>query len=215
MAIQSSRLYSLVLACAKLFDGRWNPRNIGISKIKKDLGEISLLSRGITLADLGLEEIDMRKFDRYSIPGYRSIYTDDNWSISLFVIPPSKKIPLHDHPEMAVVSKVIHGSMISDSFTKIDSGDCIYEYNGCEKLHIDSEPRILGPIDGNLHEFSVPKSSESCCAFIDVIAPNYDEEGGRDCTYYSYAQPRSALITGNKYKLDSNHDPYIFECEDF
>jgi len=40
----------------------------------------------------------------------------DQYSIGIFVFPPHAKIPLHDHPDMCVISRLLYGSLTLKSF---------------------------------------------------------------------------------------------------
>ena len=42
------------------------------------------------------------------------------YSIGVFVFPPGASIPLHDHPDMAVLSRVLYGEVTARSFDEVD-----------------------------------------------------------------------------------------------
>ena len=67
---------------------------------------------------------------------YVHVHEEASFSAGLFVFPPGASIPLHDHPGMAVLSRVLHGSLGSASFDFIaDSGGetarQLLEAHGC------------------------------------------------------------------------------------
>lgn len=49
----------------------------------------------------------------------------------------------------------------------------------------NSGPCILTPVRDNLHQIN---AVEGPAAFLDILAPPYDPDDGRDCTYYRVLQ---------------------------
>lgn len=50
----------------------------------------------------------------------------------------------------------------------------------------DSEPCLLTPLQDNLHQII---AVEGPAAFLDILAPPYNADDGRDCHYYRILQP--------------------------
>jgi plant cysteine oxidase len=48
--------------------------------------------------------------------GYPHVFRDSLLSIGIFVLPEGAVIPLHDHPNMTVLSKLIYGSLQVTSY---------------------------------------------------------------------------------------------------
>ena len=127
---------------------------------------------------------------------YLHIYGDSALSIGIFVFPPSACIPLHDHPEMTVLSRVLYGGVHVRSFDW--AGDV-------DEAHVrdprDARPAVLvrdawqrgpctmalGPRDGNIHAFTADPTRG--CAILDVIAPPYSDRDGRSCHYFAEMRP--------------------------
>ncbi|CAL8469450.1 g8991 [Coccomyxa elongata] len=123
---------------------------------------------------------------------YQHIHEEKALSIGIFCLPRSAKIPLHNHPEMTVFSRVLYGKLHVRSLDWAEP-----EGNSCNgrrkaKLHADGviqagdPPTVLFPHHGgNLHAFR----GETDCAVLDLFLPPYDRQEGRDCTYYQEVGP--------------------------
>ncbi|KAK8287536.1 hypothetical protein V6Z12_D07G065200 [Gossypium hirsutum] len=153
-----------------------------------------------TPADVGLKEgnpIDDEghgRVARCTQPiTYLHIHECDGFTMCIFCFPTSSVIPLHDHPEMTVFSKVLYGSLHVKSYDWIEP-TCIRESTepGCPQVRLarlvmdkvftaPCRTSVLYPKSGgNLHCFT----AVSPCAVLDVLAPPYREDLGRKCTYY-------------------------------
>lgn len=67
------------------------------------------------------------------------------YSIGIFIFPPSARIPLHDHPNMAVLSRVLYGEVTARSFDLIPQSptckdDTVTNEYGDEPDHRDQNP---------------------------------------------------------------------------
>ncbi|XP_074271053.1 plant cysteine oxidase 2-like [Silene latifolia] len=114
------------------------------------------------------------------------------FSLVLFFLPASAVIPLHNHPEMTVCSKLLLGTMHIKAFDWDDSGDVKPEHESpsssrLARLKADSvftapcDTSVLYPTSGgNIHAFT----AMTPCVVLDVIGPPYSKTDGRDCSYY-------------------------------
>ncbi|KAL1828360.1 plant cysteine oxidase 2 [Daucus carota subsp. sativus] len=160
---------------------------------------------GISGADVGVNP-NMPFFREQKTEGlptitYLHIHECDKFSIGIFCLPPSAVLPLHNHPEMTVFSKLLFGTMHIKSLdwvngipsNKVPDGDSS-DANGAlsaearlAKVKVDADfiapcdTSILYPTDGgNMHCFTAVTQ----CAVLDVLGPPYNDAEGRHCAYY-------------------------------
>ncbi|KAG7548584.1 RmlC-like cupin domain superfamily [Arabidopsis suecica] len=118
---------------------------------------------------------------------YLHIYACHRFSICIFCLPPSGVIPLHNHPEMTVFSKLLFGTMHIKSYDWVKDSPQPSSDTRLAKVKVDSDftapcdTSILYPADGgNMHCFT----AKTACAVLDVLGPPYSDPAGRHCTYY-------------------------------
>jgi hypothetical protein len=142
------------------------------------------------------------------------------YSIGIFVFPPHATIPLHDHPEMCVLSRVLYGDLTKRSLDLEPQGSGVVSRNSWlsnmmfgrslssrskvpsnAKRGFHREPEylqapavtMLFPLEGNVHEFVAGPNG---AAVLDVLLPPYEDD--RECTFYSIQEdqedPRACWI---------------------
>ncbi|KAK2429458.1 cysteamine dioxygenase [Trifolium repens] len=118
---------------------------------------------------------------------YIHIHECEDVSIGVFCIPAGKEFPLHDHPGMTVLSKLLYGSVYVKAYDWINLDSTKGQTIGLagrvrdEVIKAPHEPSILFPrIGGNIHSFRALTS----CAILDVLSPPYSQDFGRPSTYY-------------------------------
>lgn len=128
---------------------------------------------------------------------YVDIFDDPNLSVGIFILKPGMKLPLHDHPHMYGLIKVIAGVIKITSFslnteaTRKAGGDNLFRNELVAELSSeivassDTSSCVLDPEKGNLHEIETVGGP---AAFIDILSPPYEtyipNVGPRKCSYY-------------------------------
>ncbi|XP_074532662.1 2-aminoethanethiol (cysteamine) dioxygenase b [Halichoeres trimaculatus] len=129
---------------------------------------------------------------------YMQICETDSFSMGVFLLKSGASIPLHDHPGMHGILKVMYGKVRISCFDRLErpAGSsqeepplpptqmgalrrsvlrCTGEYTE------ESGPCVLSPDRDNLHQID---AVDGPTAFMDILAPPYDPDEGRDCHYY-------------------------------
>ncbi|KAF5276274.1 hypothetical protein FQA39_LY06623 [Lamprigera yunnana] len=120
---------------------------------------------------------------------YVDIYEDRNLSMGIFILKPGMRLPLHNHPQMYGLLKVLAGTVKITSFSlsrdvpeekPMQSNNInqplssiIVERNSDLIVDSASEPILLDPFKGNLHEI---ESVGGSAAFLDILSPPYETE---------------------------------------
>ncbi|XP_066521201.1 2-aminoethanethiol (cysteamine) dioxygenase a [Hoplias malabaricus] len=151
---------------------------------------------------------------------YMHICETDAFSMGVFLLRRGAVIPLHDHPGMNGMLKVLYGKLRIRCFDKQERPENASEAGGggpsspsqslpnsqspqsepqsqqapvwlavrrstCE-LTEHSGPCLLTPLRDNLHQI---EAVDGPAAFLDILAPPYDLDEGRDCHYYRVIHP--------------------------
>ncbi|KAM7408250.1 hypothetical protein PAMA_002110 [Pampus argenteus] len=123
---------------------------------------------------------------------YMHICETDQFSMGVFLLKSGASIPLHDHPGMHGMLKVMYGKVRISCFDRLQrpAGSPQTAQSGSLRRSVlrstaeyteDSGPCILSPDRDNLHQID---AVDGPTAFMDILAPPYDPDDGRDCHYY-------------------------------
>ncbi|CAI9717245.1 2-aminoethanethiol dioxygenase-like [Octopus vulgaris] len=148
---------------------------------------------------------------------YIHIFEDEVYSMGIFVLKENSRIPLHDHPGMFGIIKVIHGTLSLESFDEVPVSSeqptssasttatsfnnefkkFLRDYDRTpkpflevpkKKASVNDDCCVLSPTKGNLHEV---RPDGGPAAFLDILAPPYDTDSDRRCNYYEITKGHS------------------------
>ncbi len=169
------------------------------------------------LSDIRAKDLTIAPPMKVSIPSsqssavppvtYMHICETDAFSMGVFLLKSGTSIPLHDHPGMNGMLKVLYGKVNIRCYDKLDktAGDTERQFDppllpfqgddvrramlrSSGQFSDQSGPCILTPLKDNLHEID---AVEGPAAFLDILAPPYDPDNERDCHYYKVLQTAS------------------------
>lgn len=156
---------------------------------------------------------------------YIEIYEDDSVTIGIFILRSGVKLPLHDHPGMHGILKVIFGTVSIQSYNVVPLNNTAYndieesEHMLAEKLPITTISQsdkacTLTPSERNLHEIC---SIDGPAAFLDILAPPYETEPlnvtnlkDRSCHYFEEVPLITQIYGENVKKLRVTPSPPEF-----
>lgn len=121
---------------------------------------------------------------------------------SLFLVPAGAVLPLHDHPGMTVLLRVLAGRLAVRSLDWVErdaAGGGLAHLAAEREVTAVDAPLALYPDSANLHELRALEDT----AFLDLFSPYYDDET-RPCTYYREADPGGR---GERIRLQVTSEP--------
>ncbi|KAG0595781.1 hypothetical protein M758_UG196800 [Ceratodon purpureus] len=229
------RLYDV---CKKVFTSTSVPSEAQVSNVRAVLDTIKPQDLGLTIqsdqqnrGDRGVGGDGQGSWrsilPRYAPPiSYLHLYECDLFSMGIFVLPTSASIPLHNHPGMTVLSRLLYGNMHVRAYDWVEPHDERLNRNPAiarqAKLVLDhvlvtgsnetesqraSGTEVLYPTSGgNIHSFT----ALTPCAVLDVLAPPYSPGTGRHCTYYRATSNDEVTEPGVVEWLEEFHPPDDF-----
>ena len=139
------------------------------------LQQLAELVSSLQAADFGWNE---KRFPKAVTYEHVCGEEDSPFQLGIFLIPKHHRIPLHDHPGMLVISKLLFGTLHVKSYSKGAAGMAMRKEGLLSGAKFPA--LITYPEEGNLHEFTALES----CAIFDVLLPPYSPGDGRHCQYY-------------------------------
>jgi hypothetical protein len=108
--------------------------------------------------------------------------TDPAFHASVFALKQNETIPLHDHPSLDVITKVLRGRVRVRTYEWLDEANLIARERGEAVIGENDEALVLRKWPGTLHTVTALEAA----AFLDLFAPYYDDDL-RPCRYYKIA----------------------------
>ncbi|XP_029282102.1 2-aminoethanethiol dioxygenase-like isoform X2 [Cottoperca gobio] len=142
---------------------------------------------------------------------YMHICETDQFSMGVFLLKSGASIPLHDHPGMHGILKVMYGKVRISCFDRLERPGGSTQaaappplppaqvgalrrslLRSTEEYTEESGPCVLSPDRDNLHQID---AVDGPTAFMDILAPPYDPDDDRDCHYYKVLTEAQVTIT--------------------
>ena len=182
----------------------------------------------VQLSDLGLTEAYLRR-EKDCV--CMNVVCTDAFHVTVFIMPRGKGLPLHDHPGMTVLSKLVAGSLAVRSFSP-DAGssgsgsgsESDRKADGEVAFSVQPQPRaaailthagvrttadaawLLTPFHDNVHEFTVDADATLPAVVLDVLLPPYVEPE-RPCNYYKAVKDPTVAAGEQGWWLAKASDP--------
>ncbi len=108
--------------------------------------------------------------------------TSPEFHASVFALVAGETIPLHDHPALDVISKVLRGRIHVHTWEWVDADSLTATERGEVVIGERDSALVLRNWPGTLHAITALEDT----AFLDLFSPYYDE-AVRPCSYYEVA----------------------------
>jgi len=120
--------------------------------------------------------------------------TEPAFHASVFGLRAGETIPLHDHPGLNVITKVLRGRIRVRTLEWIDAASLTARECGEVVIGDADDALVLRKSPGTLHTVTAIEGT----AFLDLFAPYYDEVM-RPCRYYAIERPSASgdMADGN------------------
>lgn len=210
-------------------------------EIETNMNKLKLLMDRLTAEDLGFNK-DLSNPLYWELPykapcTYIEVFQNSLLNMSIFVLKPGFKMPMHDHPHMYGMLKVISGAVNIKSYSEYPLNEEISEIDFETRARFEAA-RIARGVHTKRRLFAkitndrVCKANSQCCvltptisnfheiealgepaAFFDILSPPYDsliaEIGPRKCGYYFVSNE----ISTNLVELEEMEVPKCFYCD--
>jgi len=199
----------------------------GDKRYAANLDKLVALTGSLKATDVGLSS----KGDTVATHPYKlrapichiNILESADVTISIFIIRKGMNIPLHDHPGMTGLIKVLYGTLKITSYKATDRCLSLEEHTSLNTISVEKLPdviltpsspgcQVLTPHIGNFH--SVQSIGEDAAMF-DILAPPYDEN--RECNFYRENEHTGVQTNGVEHAgtttLRRIYQPSSFYCD--
>ncbi|CAF0854938.1 unnamed protein product [Rotaria sp. Silwood1] len=190
-----------------------------IDSLRRSMNRITKYDLNFTLFDniknsQSLNSIDQKNLEKFLNSNapvfYIKLYEDSIISVGIFIIKSHHRMPLHDHPRMFGLIKVL------DGHGHLNAYNVLFEKNENERIcskHIStsinsqSETAVLYPNKLNIHEIYAINNDH--CAFLDILSPPYSNEN--DCTCYIAKPEPTPSSSQSTTDFNENERNYILK----
>ncbi|GAU92566.1 hypothetical protein RvY_04630 [Ramazzottius varieornatus] len=102
-------------------------------------------------------------------------------TIAAFLLKPGARLPIHNHPKMYGIMKVLHGQLKLQSYSSVKCLDStskgrmpqlLVRKSDAQSVTPDIYPLLIHRNNGDVHE--VCNETDEMAVFIDILAPPYD-----------------------------------------
>jgi len=216
MSNSKSIIQAVVQSARHTFSRKFQKFVLNSEEFSASLSELKILLDGLRGSDLGLDKSKVLKSTTPNLTApvtYIKIHEDQDVSIGIFVVKGGQKIPLHNHPKMHGLLKVVYGNVDISVYSKlkphqinqldipqvlrdkshlIDQGFVFPSFRETFKsISEEHDALVLTPDDNNYHEICTV--GEGHAAFFDILAPPYHtevphedaDEDLRECHFFS------------------------------
>lgn len=218
----------------RTFDDRFkNDLSVNMNKLK-------LMMDSLKSADLGFDRtVKMLIWNKPNKAPctYIEVFQNTSINMSIFVLKPGFKMPLHDHPHMHGLLKVISGAVHITSYSEHPLKEVMKAVDSATRAKIEakrlargehkrrklfaeittskvcrdnSSTCVLTPTVSNYHEI---QALDTPAAFFDILSPPYDTLlqgiGPRRCHYYKVINE----ISTNLVEMEETDVPECFFCD--
>ncbi|KAM9715512.1 LOW QUALITY PROTEIN: 2-aminoethanethiol (cysteamine) dioxygenase a [Menidia menidia] len=191
------------------FKGLESSSGVDSQAAAEQLGELISLVTAVRAADLKVAPRKHKPSPGAAGPHnppvtYMHICETEVFSMGVFLLRAGASIPLHDHPGMNGMLKVLYGKVNVRGFDKLEERPAVAAppagpqpppvapelappplwraaLRSAAEFSETSGPCLLSPGRDNLHQIH---AVDGPAAFLDILAPPYNPEDGRDCHYY-------------------------------
>lgn len=176
--------------------------------IPADLKGITDMMHSLSADAVNLHRIYSPKISRNCIT-FIEILHDPVMTAVIIVIPPGQRLPLHDHPNMLGLIKVLHGQVRLSTYSKLGHAlDGRQEAVRTQDLILSrlSYPQVLTPSTNNVHaiEFHSGEGGKEYAAFLDILSPPYNDHVG--CHYYAWEDVDGQVLSRLPEKLSAGEE---------
>jgi hypothetical protein len=112
---------------------------------------------------------------------------------SVFALAEGETIPLHDHPGLDVISKVLRGRVRVRTYEWVDASSLLAVELGDVVISENHDAIVLRKSPGTLHTLTALEAT----AFLDLFSPYYDD-ADRPCSYYAIEESAGGRRPANR-----------------